>query len=53
LGQKKYTSETTYKVQIFSESGGTAYVNRGNEADGDGSITGRFASTFTIMEIAG
>ena len=53
LDSPSTTSETTYKVQIFSESGGTAYVNRGNEADGDGAITGRFASTFTIMEIAG
>ena len=53
LDSPSTTSETTYKVQIFSESGGTAYVNRGNEADGDSSITGRFASTFTLMEIAG
>jgi hypothetical protein len=53
LDSPSTTSETTYKVQIFSESGGTAYVNRGNEADGDSSITGRFTSTFTVMEIAG
>ena len=53
LDSPSTTSATTYKVQIFSESSGTAYVNRGNEADGDGSITGRFASTFTFMEIAG
>ena len=53
LDSPSTTSETTYKVQIFSESGGTAYVNRGNEADGDSAITGRFASTFTLMEIAG
>ena len=44
---------TTYKIQIFSESSGTAYVNRGNEADGDSAITGRFTSVITVMEIAG
>ena len=53
LDSPSTTSATTYKVQIFSESGGTAYVNRGNEADGDSAITGRFASSFTLMEIAG
>lgn len=52
LDSPSTTSATTYKVQIFSESGGTAYVNRGNEGDGDASITGRFTSTFTVMEIA-
>ena len=53
LDSPSTTSATTYKVQIFSESGSTAYVNRNNEADGDGAITGRFTSTFTVMEIAG
>tara|TARA_R100000353_G_scaffold160105_1_gene119707 strand:- start:2299 stop:2970 length:672 start_codon:yes stop_codon:yes gene_type:complete len=53
LDSPSTTSATTYKIQIFSESGGTAYVNRGNEADGDSAITGRFTSVITAMEIAG
>ena len=38
---------------MFSESSGTAYVNRGVENDGDGAITGRFTSVITVQEVAG
>jgi hypothetical protein len=47
------TSATTYKVQVQAESPQTIYINRGGETDGDSSITGRFTSTITAMEIAG
>ena len=53
LDSPSSTSALTYKIQIFSESGGTAYVNRGVENDGDGAITGRFTSVITVQEIAG
>jgi len=46
------TSATTYKLQGQSEGGRTLWINRGAETDGDSSITGRFVSTITIMEIA-
>lgn len=46
------TSSTTYKVQGWAESGRTLWINRGAETDGDSSITGRFTSTITVMEIA-
>jgi hypothetical protein len=47
------TSPTTYKIQMQVESPQTAYINRGAETDGDTSITGRFTSTITVMEISG
>ena len=53
LDSPSSTSELTYKLQIFSESGGTAYVNRGKENDGDAAITGRFTSVITVQEVAG
>ena len=53
LDSPSTTSATTYKLQMFSESSGTAYVNRGKENDGDSAITGRFTSVITVMEIAG
>jgi hypothetical protein len=53
LDSPSSTSALTYKLQMFSESGGTAYVNRGVENDGDSAITGRFTSVITVMEIAG
>ena len=46
------TSSTTYKIQAQIESPQTLWVNRGGESDGDSSITGRFTSTITVMEIA-
>jgi hypothetical protein len=46
------TSATTYKVQGWAEGGRTLFINRGAEGDGDSSITGRFTSTITVMEIA-
>jgi hypothetical protein len=46
------TSSTTYKLQGQAESGRTLWINRGGESDGDVSITGRFISTITVMEIA-
>ena len=53
LDSPSSTSALTYKLQMFSESSGTAYVNRGVENDGDSAITGRFTSAITVMEIAG
>jgi hypothetical protein len=47
------TSATTYKIQVQCESPRTIYINRGGESDGDNSITGRFTSTITVMEISG
>lgn len=47
------TSSTTYKIQGWAESGRTLWINRGAETDGDQTITGRFTSTITAMEIAG
>ena len=47
------TSALTYQVYIQAESGQTAMINRGNESDGNSSITGRFVSSITVMEIAG
>lgn len=45
---------TTYKIQVKAEPGSSlVYINRGNEADGNNAITGRFTSTITLMEIAG
>lgn len=41
----------TYKIQVRGE-GGTTFINRGNEADGDNSVTQRLISSITIMEIA-
>jgi len=53
LDSPSSTSSLTYKVAMTSESSGTAYVNRGKENDGDGSITGRFTSVITVQEVAG
>jgi len=53
LDSPSSTSSLTYKVAMFSESSGTAYVNRGNEADGDAAITARFTSVITVQEVAG
>lgn len=47
------TSATTYKVQMFNSAGTTSYVNR---TQGDRNTTvadARYASTITVMEIAG
>jgi hypothetical protein len=46
------TSATTYKMQGQTEGGRTLWINRGAETDGDTSVTGRFVSTITLMEIA-
>ena len=53
LDSPSSTSSLTYKVAMFSESSGTAYVNRGKENDGDAAITGRFSSVITVQEVAG
>ena len=53
LDSPNSTSSLTYKVAMFSESSGTAYVNRGKENDGDSAITGRFSSVITVQEVAG
>jgi len=44
------TSATTYKVQMFTQSG-TSYINR-TVGDADVSATPRNAATITVMEIA-
>jgi len=47
------TSATTYKLQWNSgDSGGAAYLNRGS-GDADNLYYGRYASSITVMEIAG
>lgn len=46
------TSALTYKIQVRGE-GGTTWINRGAEADGDNAVTQRLASSITVMEIAG
>ena len=43
------TSATTYKIQMFVNSG-TAYINRGG-TDTDASNRGRTASNITVMEV--
>ena len=47
------TSAITYGVQLFNRSGSTVtyYVNRAL-TDTDSSITGRYASSITLMEVA-
>jgi hypothetical protein len=41
-----------YKIQFRCEGAVTAWINRGNEADGDNNVTQRCFSNMTIMEIA-
>lgn len=45
-------SSVTYKAQIRSGAGQTAYVNRSNN-DGDDANRNRLASSITLMEVAG
>lgn len=52
LDSPSTTQVITYKMQMAGE-GGTTWINRSNEADGDSSVTQRLASSITIMEIAG
>jgi len=44
------TSAVTYDFQ-WSGEGGTAYINRGNEADGNNSLTQRLVSSIILTEI--
>ena len=46
------TSAITYDFD-WSGEGGTAYINRGYEADGDNAYTQRLCSSIIIQEIAG
>lgn len=47
------TSSVTYKLQWNSgDTGGTVYLNRGS-GDADNLYYGRYASSITVMEIAG
>jgi peptidoglycan DL-endopeptidase CwlO len=46
------TSSTTYKLQISTESGGTACIGR-TSVDADNSTYGRFPSGIILMEIKG
>ena len=55
LDSPSTTSQVTYKVQILSEPSGNTgnvYVNR-SDADTDNDQEGRYASSITVMEIAG
>lgn len=47
------TSALTYQVYVQAENPQTLWINRGNEADGDTAISGRFVSSITLMEISG
>ena len=48
------TSALTYKLQMFSQSGNAAYINRGKvDADNGEAYPGRTGSSITLMEIAG
>lgn len=46
------TSSTTYKVQVFTNTG-TIYVNRSGSDRDTSAYDGRTASSITVMEIAG
>ena len=47
------TSSTTYKAQVHQgDGGGTLYINR-TTGDGDDNNNGRYASSITVIEIAG
>ena len=55
LDSPSTTSQVTYKVQILSEPSGNTgnvHVNR-SDADTDNNQEGRYASSITVMEIAG
>jgi hypothetical protein len=43
--------QITYKIQFHGE-GGTAYINRGNEADGDSTVSQRLTSSIVVYEIS-
>jgi hypothetical protein len=47
------TSLLTYQIRVRAESPSTTWINRGNEADGDASITQRLISSITLMEVSG
>jgi hypothetical protein len=46
------SSQITYKVQVATESGGTATVNWSNTGDANVAQAPRLASSITIMEVA-
>lgn len=54
LDSPSTTSATTYKVQLatYTDVAGTAYINRGY-TDTNSINIGRYASSITLMEIAG
>jgi len=52
LDSPSTTSQITYKVRARAENPKTLYVNRGQEGDGNNSITSRFISTITVQEIS-
>ncbi len=45
------TSSTTYKIQICTNGGGSAYVNR-SDNDADAAGRARLASSITVLEIS-
>ena len=46
------TSATTYKVQIMTETSGTAAIGYSYANDSDFAVGGRLASTITLQEVA-
>tara|TARA_Y200000002_G_C22584463_1_gene622367 strand:- start:6 stop:530 length:525 start_codon:yes stop_codon:yes gene_type:complete len=52
LDSPNTTSALTYKVQIFVQTSGTAYINRSNRDTNESTRDGRGTSTLTLMEIA-
>jgi hypothetical protein len=53
LDSPNTTSAVTYKLQWNSgDSGGAVYLNRGS-GDADNLYYGRYASTITVLEVAG
>jgi hypothetical protein len=47
------TAALTYQIRIRAESPQTVWVNRGNEADGDSSVSQRLISMITLLEVSG
>ena len=53
LDSPNTTSEVTYKVRVRNQNNsGIVYVNR-SQGDQNNSLSGRFTSTITVMEVSG
>ena len=54
LDSPNTTSATTYKIRTSAlDNTGSVYMNRGSDNDTDATNVARFASTITLMEVAG